>query len=234
MAEAGGVARGLRAAGRAGGTGEGAPKRAGATVTGLVCAKCGRKHRPDEARYTCRSCGLEGVLDVQYDYDAVAASFSREDLARSRENSLWRYLPLLPVGSAEAIPALKTGWTPLYDASGLLGLKRLFIKDDSRNPTASLKDRATAVAIARATEEKAGGGRRGLDRERRLLARGVRRGRGSAVLHLRPEDAPKPKVAQLLVYGATVFAVDGHVRRRVRSRRSRPSRRSGGTTAAAP
>ena len=181
----------------------------GARVTGLRCMKCEREYASGEVAYTCPSCGLDGILDVLYDYDEIGRGFSRDALAQSRESSHWRYLPLLPVGSAESAPPLRVGWTPLYEGRGLLGLRKLFIKDDSLNPTASLKDRATSVGIARAMEEGVA-----------AIAAASTGNAGSslagfaAAAHLPcyifvPADAPKPKIAQLLVYGATVFAVDG-------------------------
>jgi threonine synthase len=182
----------------------------GAAVVGLVCAKCGREYRPDEVRTTCGSCGLEGILDVRYDYEAVGATFSREALRRSHEDSLWRYLPLLPVRSAASIPVLKTGWTPLYDASGLLGLRRLTIKDDSRNPTASLKDRASAVGVARAKEEGAEAVAAASTGNAGCSLAGFAAAEGIPCFIFVPRTAPRPKVAQLLVFGATVFAVDGN------------------------
>ncbi|MBN2565305.1 MAG: threonine synthase [Candidatus Eisenbacteria bacterium] len=181
----------------------------GAQVTGLVCMKCGREFAPDEIAYTCCDCGLEGVLDVLYDYDAIARVFSRSDLVASRDNSHWRYLPLIPVGKRGSLPALRVGWTPLYERKGLLGLGRLFIKDDSLNPTASLKDRASSVGVARAIAQGA-----------TAVAAASTGNAGSSLAGLAasehvpcfifvPADAPEPKVAQLLIYGATVFAVEG-------------------------
>jgi len=180
----------------------------GATVTGLVCAKCGTEHHPGEARMTCPTCGLSGILDVQYDYAEVASRFTRADLERSRDDSLWRYLPLLPVGDGR-LPRLKTGWTPLYHAGGLFGLPNLHIKDDSRNPTASLKDRATAVAMARALGEDVTAVAAASTGNAGCSLAGFAAAENLPCYIFVPRDAPKPKVAQLLVYGATVFAVEG-------------------------
>jgi len=180
----------------------------GAAVAGLVCAKCGARCAPGDARMTCPACGLEGILDVRYDYDAVARCFTRADLERSREESLWRYLPLLPV-DVSRLPRLRTGWTPLYRADGLLGLSNLYIKDDSRNPTASLKDRATAVAMARALAEGATAVAAASTGNAGCSLAGFAAAEGLPCYIFVPKDAPKPKVAQLLVYGATVLAVDG-------------------------
>jgi len=183
--------------------------RSGATVAGLVCAKCGEEHRAGDVPYTCPSCGTEGILDVLYDYDAIGTRVSRSGFAASGDDSLWRYLPLLPVASGDTIPRLRTGWTPLYDASGLLGIRRLYIKDDSRNPTASLKDRATTVAMARATQEGVSAVAAASTGNAGCSLAGFAAAEGVPCYIFVPADAPRPKVAQLLVYGATVFAVDG-------------------------
>jgi threonine synthase len=181
----------------------------GAEVTGLRCVKCGRELGPGEAAYTCPSCGLEGILDVQYDYERIRSSLSREAIERSRECSHWRYLPLLPVGPEENLPSLRTGWTPLYRRSGLLGLEELYIKDDSANPTASLKDRATSVGVARAKAEGASAVAAASTGNAGSSLAGFAAAEGIPCFIFVPADAPKPKVAQLLIFGATVFAVDG-------------------------
>ena len=181
----------------------------GAKVHRLVCAKCGREFGPDEVRYTCPDCGVEGILKVFYQYRKIAREFPRAELRGHADHSLWRYLPLLPVDSFESQPALRTGWTPLYVSRGLLGLENVFIKDDSRNPTASLKDRATAVAVARAKEEGATAVAAASTGNAGCSLAGFAAAEGLPCYIFVPRSAPKPKIAQLLVYGATVFAVDG-------------------------
>jgi threonine synthase len=183
--------------------------RGGATVTGLVCAKCGLTHGVSAAPYTCPSCGTDGILDVQYDYDDILGRVSRKAFAETGDESLWRYLSLLPVASDDSIPTLRAGWTPLYDASGVLGIRRLYIKDDSRNPTASLKDRATAVGMARALEEGVSAVAAASTGNAGCSLAGFAAAAGTPCYIFVPASAPRPKVAQLLVYGATVFAVEG-------------------------
>jgi threonine synthase len=94
------------------------------------------------------------------DYAAIQESFSPKQIWSSEEASLWRYLPLLPVDDPGGLetPLHAAGWTPVFSPPLLLaesGLRSLWIKDESRNPTASFKDRASAVVIARAAEIKA-------------------------------------------------------------------------------
>ncbi len=184
-------------------------ERRGATVAGFVCAKCGSEYGAGEVSTTCPSCGVDGIVDVLYDYDDIAARFPKDKLIDTNEESHWRYLPLLPVGSEETLPALRTGWTPLYLAEGVLGLSNLYVKDDSRNPTASLKDRATSVAMARATEEGVTAVAAASTGNAGCSLAGFAAAQELPCYIFVPATAPRPKVAQLLVYGATVFAVDG-------------------------
>jgi len=181
----------------------------GAQVNRLVCAKCGREFAPGDVRYTCPDCGVDGVLKILYDYDAIGRDLSLGDLRDSADDTMWRYLPLLPVGSREGVPAPRTGWTPLYCTRGLRGVANLCIKDDGRNPTASLKDRATAVAVARAKEEGVTAVAAASTGNAGCSLAGFAAAEGLPCYIFVPKSAPKPKIAQLLVYGATVFAVDG-------------------------
>ena len=181
----------------------------GAEIIGLRCVKCGREFAPGEVAYTCSDCGQEGILDVLYDYDRIREKLSVEDLRGSTDNSHWRYLPLLPVESSDVVPSLRTGWTPLYHRAGLLGLPNIHIKDDSANPTASLKDRATSVGIARALQERAAAVAAASTGNAGSSLAGFAAAEGVPCFIFVPADAPSPKVAQLLIFGATVFAVDG-------------------------
>jgi len=122
-------------------------------VKDLECLKCGARYPMDARAYTCPRCGSDdgdpGILDVRYDYAAAAAGpFS--------SRGVFRYAPLLPVREPREI--LPAGDTPLVDAPRLareLGIKSLFLKDETRNPTRCLKDRATAVGMALAMESGA-------------------------------------------------------------------------------
>jgi len=125
-------------------------------VKGLRCAICGTLHST-RVPYTCPACGITGILDVQYDYAAIAKRLSRRSLAKRSEYSHWRYLELLPIRKDAVLPNLQVGWTPTVQTPLLarhLGLKTLFLKDDGRNPTGSLKDRASAVGVVKAHEKR--------------------------------------------------------------------------------
>ena len=120
-------------------------------VLGAKCVKCGREYPAAPGLTTC-ACG--GILDIVYDYAAIRRHFSPKSLADCRDYSMWRYRPLLPV-EEESPPPLRVGWSPLYKADRLaqaLGLDTLYLKDDGQNPTSSLKDRASALAVVKARE----------------------------------------------------------------------------------
>jgi threonine synthase len=119
-------------------------------VVGLRCRNCGRSEAL-ALSYVCPTCF--GPLEVEYDYAIAATTFTRTAIA-ARPPGIWRYLELLPVDAAPR-RSLPVGSTPLLAADRLaptLGLDRLWIKDDTRNPSLSFKDRAVAVAAARAVE----------------------------------------------------------------------------------
>jgi threonine synthase len=176
---------------------------------------CGKEFEPDCAPYTCDVCGLDGTLDVLYDYPAIRRTLSREalkDLKENREMSLWRYEALLPVTRKESIPSLNVGWTPLYRCDPLAaayGVKEVHIKDDGRNPTGSLKDRASAVGVAKALDFKQSAVACASTGNAASSLSGFSAVTGLRAFIFVPEHAPAAKVTQLLVYGATVVLVRG-------------------------
>jgi threonine synthase len=182
---------------------------------GYKCSLCGAEYAPDEVQYVCPKHGAMGNLDVVLDYAAIRRTVSPQAIMAANDFSLWRYLPLLPVADPgfTGTPLRSAGGTPLFDAGRLaagLGLRRLFLKDDGRNPTASFKDRASAVVVARAREigapviAAASTGNAGA-----ALA-GMAAAVAQPAVILAPETAPQAKVAQLLMFGATVLLVRGN------------------------
>jgi len=184
-------------------------------VIGLRCVLCGAEYAPTEVEYVCPRHGDEGILDVLYDYNAIKRDFTRKKLANDPDSSMWRYAPLLPIRNQVPIassPLASVGGTPLYRAdqlAGELGLRELYLKDDGRNPTASFKDRASAVAVLKALE----GGRDVVTTASSGNAAAALAGMAAAVglktVIFVPETAPQAKVAQLLIFGATVLLVKG-------------------------
>ena len=127
-------------------------------VKHLKCLICGKEYAPDEIEYICPDHGNEGIVDVRYDYELIKTRISPESLAQNDDYTIWRYRPLLPIEADAELPPLSIGWTPLYDAPRLaadLGLKHVWVKDDGRLPTASFKDRASAIAVVKAHEKGA-------------------------------------------------------------------------------
>ncbi|MBN8471061.1 threonine synthase [Corallococcus exiguus] len=175
-----------------------------------TCMRCG-SHYGTQGLYTCPGCGIEGILDLEYDYDAVARTLTREAL-RSRAGNLWRYLELLPVDSTRELPHPHVGMTPIYDVPRLaaaVGVRALKVKDDGRNPTASFKDRASAVGVLKAREQGsdviacASAGNAAASLAGFSAAVGLK-----SVIFV-PERTPEPKVAQVLIFGGTVLRVKG-------------------------
>lgn len=116
------------------------------------CVKCGKEY---EAVPNLTNCSCGGILDIIYDYDYIKSHFTKETLKNRVNPTMWRYRELLPIEETTPDTPLRVGWSPLYEEPKLaemLGLKRLWVKDDGINPTASLKDRASAMAVAKAGE----------------------------------------------------------------------------------
>lgn len=183
-------------------------------IAGVRCTVCGRV-MPYREQMTCPHCGEKGILDILFDYDYIKKGFTKKSLADNHDNSMFRYAPLMPVRPRDFSRFLRVGWTPLYPSNKLgaeLGIKALYIKDDGLNPTASLKDRASAVAVAKALEL-------GYDtiacsstgNAASSLAGNAARMGVKAVIFV-PERAPEGKVAQLMIFGAKVISVQGNYR----------------------
>jgi len=177
------------------------------------CSLCDRQYSPGEATYTCPTDG--GNLDVILDYAALNRNLSPDTIKASPDRSLWRYLPLLPVDDpgGEATPLRAAGWTPHFKPTLLshqLGLRSLWIKDESRNPTASFKDRASAVVVARARQTGAQVVVTASTGNAGAALAGMAAAVGQKAVIFAPRSAPPAKIAQLLIYGAQVFLVDGN------------------------
>lgn len=177
----------------------------------LACVICGATYREGPGLYVCRSCGDQGTLRVSYDYAAARRALARETLLAIPFVDQWRYLPLLPLDKEPLIP-LRVGGTPLYAVPRLrelLGLKHLWVKDDTPNPSGSLKDRASAVAILKARElgfkEIATASTGNAAASLACLSASL-----DMPCHIFvPESAPVAKLVQLLVFGADLIPVKG-------------------------
>jgi threonine synthase len=171
------------------------------------------EYDPDQLIYICPVDG--GNLDIIYDYSALRNTLAPSDITASGESSLWRYLPLLPIQDPQGIgtPLRSAGWTPTYSPRALrenLGLPSLWVKDESNNPTASFKDRASAVVVARAREIDARVVVTASTGNAGAALAGMAAAVGQKAVIFAPRSAPAAKIAQLLIFGAEVLLVDGN------------------------
>ena len=178
----------------------------------LRCSKCGRTY-DESIPYHCPVCGTVGTLDVVFDIDEVKKELTKEYLLNNEDRSIWRYFPILPLETRKGIAPLHIGFSPLYKATRLeekLNIKNIYIKDEGRNPTASLKDRASAIGVAKAIElgkttiAAASTGNAASSLSGFAACMGIEN------YIFVPKTIPEGKLAQLLVFGSKVILVDGN------------------------
>ena len=174
------------------------------SIRSLKCRECGKEYDP-QFRYVCEDCF--GPLDVLY--NDVKVDKKTFEL---REKTYWRYFELLPIADKNNIVSLNAGLTPLQHADKLgtsLGLKSLFVKNDSVNPTFSFKDRPAGVAVSRARETglKAVGCASTGNLASATAAHAAKAGLPCYIFA--PSDLEHVKIAQALSYGAEFVAVEG-------------------------
>ena len=176
-------------------------------ITCMRCRECGREF-PVEPLNVCDYCF--GPLEISYDYASIARSVSRKSIEKG-PLSMWRYHDFLPVEAEDAVD-MGTGMTPLIKAKNLgraLGLKNLYIKNDSVNPSYSFKDRPVSVTATKALEFEfdvlacvSTGNLMGS-----VAAHGARAGMKTMVFF--PADLERGKIVGAAIYGPTLVAVDG-------------------------
>ncbi|TVP85517.1 MAG: threonine synthase [Acholeplasmataceae bacterium] len=177
------------------------------------CTICNTCHGVKEVDgLTCPTCGEQGILDVLYDYDAMKKIVNLDYFKQHKDLTMWRYAPLLSIIPNRHDEMLETGWTPLHQARRIhehLGVRKLLIKDEGANPSGSLKDRASAIAVLDALNKK----------QQTLACSSTGNAASSLACHAArmglstvifvPKRAPLGKLAQLAIYGSKVIAVDG-------------------------
>lgn len=175
----------------------------------LFCPRCEHQEPlQKKLTYLCPSC--QSNQEVRYDYASIAKNWSKQQLASSKDQTLWRYNPLYPTQQTISSPPL--GMTPCFQSprlAGDLGLEQVWIKDDSVTPSSSFKDRASAIALLWAKE--AG--------YKTITAASTGNAGAATALWgtlmdlptniFLPSSAPPAKVAQLLAFGAKVIMVEG-------------------------
>jgi len=185
----------------------------------LECIDCGKQHLPTEARYLCPDCGknrkpmepLPGLLRCVYDYEALSKVLNERALVEVDEMGFERWAPILPITEASSLPKLVTFQTPLRPADRLgsvLGLDELWLKDDTVMPTASFKDRASAVVVAVAREQ----GMKTIATASTGNAATALAGHAAwaeleSVIFV-PADAPRAKLAQIAVFGGRLIPLE--------------------------
>lgn len=179
-------------------------------LTGFKCIQCGKKFPSSYEDYICDECSQN--LDALYDYKEIGRVFSVQRLKENPRIDVWRYKPLFPFESLDSVPELDLSLTPLYRAGFLekdTGLDEIYLKDDTRLPSASFKDRASSVVMAVAKERGlkivacASTGNAGCSWACMGASCGIK------VIIYVPKTAPRAKIAQLKVYGADTRIVDG-------------------------
>lgn len=179
-------------------------------VRHLQCVECGATYEARADATTCPTCGITGILDVIYNYEAISAQFSPQSIDQSPDPTHWRFAPLLPIEPATPRPGLRTGGTPLLDvprAASALGIRRLWLKDEGSNPTGSLKDRASSVGVVKALEAGASVIACSSTGNAASSLAGQAAAVGMKTAIFVPHYAAEGKVSQLLIYGANVFSV---------------------------
>ena len=181
-------------------------------VKGYRCTVCHQTYDNKEDLLVCPKCGELGILDIEYDYEKIKKVLTKEYLLENKGYSIWRYLPLLPVEETFTKNTLRVGWTPLLRSNNLEKIynsKALYFKDDGQNPSQSLKDRASVIAVVKALEKNlttiacSSTGNAASS----LACNAARVGLKTVIFV--PKRAPIGKLTQLLIFGATVIKVDG-------------------------
>ena len=180
---------------------------------GYQCSICGKTFDADYSGYICDADG--GNLNVLIDTKRIRSSLEPTDFAKSKVFSLWRYLPMLPVSDPgfHDTSLHTVGWTPIYHSPQLaksIGIHNLWIKDEGRNPTASFKDRASAILVARAKEIHADVIVTASTGNAGAALAGMAAATGQKAIIFAPKSAPPAKIAQLLIFGSEVILVDGN------------------------
>lgn len=178
-------------------------------LLGLKCSQCGKSFASQVVQTWCHECETPFVAD--YDLDLAGRYLDRDEI-RSRPKGMWRWAELLPVFAAENRITLGEGDTPLLlqpRLAATLGLNRVYVKDESLNPTASFKARGLATAVSKALE---------LGIQRLIIPTAGNAGgalafyaarAGLTALIIMPSDTPRANIIECQTAGAEVRFVQG-------------------------
>jgi len=178
-------------------------------ATKLKCVRCGKEY-PLIIRYNCLECA--GVLDVEYDYETMKKGKIGSCLTITKDKGMWKFRDLLPIKNKENIVTLREGDTPLFRSKrlgALTDLPNLYLKDETRNPTGSFKDRPTSCAISKAKEEggstviTSSSGNAGV-----AVASYAAKAEMKAIIVV-PSTAPRSKLLSIVSSGAILVKIKG-------------------------
>ena len=180
-------------------------------VTHLSCPKCGSKYEESQNPLFCKTHECNARIDVHYDFEQLKEIINKRELIR-RPLGVWSYFELLPVKDQSNIISLSEGGTPLLRSKRLaehLGLRELYIKDETRNPTWSFKDRPMTVGVSKAKEHGATTLASASSGNAAAALAAYCARAGFSCYCFVPDIAPMGKIAQLLLYGAKVVRLRG-------------------------
>ncbi len=179
-------------------------------VKNYQCTLCDKTYT-DFDLLTCPDCGEKGILEINYDYQAMKKEVNKDYFKNNKNMTMLRYLPLMSIKSSD-YSTLKVGWTPLYKSENIgkeFKMDHLYFKDEGLNPTASLKDRASLVACIKAIEQnKEIISCSSTGNAASSLAGNAAKMNLKTVIFV-PERAPLGKLSQLINYGANLIKVKG-------------------------
>ena len=176
------------------------------------CTLCHNTFPVNPMTTTCQTCGDKGILEIEYDYETLKKTINKDYFKTQKDLTMWRYKSMMSFDSNYLELTLPIGFTPLiksYNLSKKLNLETLYIKDEGMNPTGSLKDRASAVAVVKALEANKDIISCSSTGNAASSLAGNAAHVGLKTMIFVPKRAPIGKLRQLSIYGATVFKVDG-------------------------
>lgn len=176
----------------------------------LECPKCSRGY---EVSLQTSYCECGSPLLVKYDIDTIRQCIQTEPFPL-KLNSMWRYSRILPISNTQFQYSLGEGWTPLLNSRRLgeeLGMKKLYIKDESRNPTLSFKDRGLCVAVSKYMELGASGFALPSAGNAAISMSAYSATAGATANVFMPDSTPESFIEACELYGAEVVKVEGTI-----------------------
>lgn len=184
-------------------------------VMGLRCIDCGKEFAPEDGPTVCDECSQKGlfygILDPVYDYAGIHKRVTREVLER-RVSGFWKYFEFLPLDDTKHIVTMGEGGTPLVRASNLsreLGVKNLYLKNETVNPSFSFKDRPCSLIVSKAVEEGSRTVALMSDGNNGAAAAAYAARAGLDCYIFMPASSVPDKITQILFYGAQIVLVEG-------------------------